>query len=119
MGRKFILGLGVSGLLLAFTGGLPAVAGEASGAELFAEHKCGMCHSVASEGIEATAKIEKMKGPDLGGYSSERETKQLLDYLTQAITLDENKHKKKFSGSAEDLEVILAWLKTLDAAPAK
>jgi mono/diheme cytochrome c family protein len=104
-------------LAIAVCGQSTAEAAEsATGADLFESNKCAMCHSVAAAGIEAKAKIEKMKGPDLSGYTPTRKVEELFAFATQAIAIDEKKHKKKFAGTEEEFKAILAWLGTLEAA---
>ena len=51
-----------------------------AGAQQFEEHKCNQCHGIASLEIVATTKLEKAKGPDLGGYSTE-DVEALLEFL--------------------------------------
>ena len=97
----------------------PAVGTDApmpSGEDLFNNYKCGMCHAVASAGIEAKVKSDAMKGADLGAYKTEIGADKLLAYVTQAGELDGNKHKKKYAGTPEELTVILEWLAQLDPA---
>jgi hypothetical protein len=88
----------------------------ASGEDLYNEYKCGMCHAVASAGIEATVKSDTMKGPDLGAYETEIEADKLLAYATQASELDGKKHKKKYAGTPEEFTAIMAWLAQLEPA---
>jgi len=97
--------------------GTSAIAGPAaSGSELFVQHKCDTCHSVAAAGIEAKVKVDKMKGPDLGGYKDTKGPGVLLQYQRQEIELDGKKHKKKYEGTSEDFDAILAWLAGLKKA---
>ena len=100
--------------MAAFAGGSAAAAD--AGQDAFMAAKCNMCHAVASAGIEAKVKSEKMLGPDLGGYTPSVDTDKLMAYLTQAGDLEGVKHKKKFAGTADEAKVILAWLKGLEAA---
>ena len=88
----------------------------ASGADLYSEYKCGMCHAVASAGIEAKIKSDSMKGPDLGAYKTEMDAETLLSYLVLTDELDGKKHKKKYAGTPEELTVIMAWLEQLEPA---
>jgi hypothetical protein len=117
MKRMILGGFGTLVLGAALWHGLgttPAMA-AASGADLFAEYKCAMCHSVAGADIQATVKSEKMKGPDLGGYKN-ADSAELLSFVTQATDRDGAKHKKKFPGGQEELDSILAWLGEQKAA---
>ncbi len=95
----------------------PAAGEEGSDAQkLFAEtHKCSMCHGVAAAGIEAKTKSEKMKGPDLSGYTSDKELSEIADYVRKQTELDGKSHKKEFKGSDEELQAILDWLGSLEA----
>ena len=70
--------------------------------------KCGNCHSIASAGIEAKAKSERMRGPDLGG--SKMSAKEMAGYLKKETSLDGNKHKIAFKGSDEELQALIDWL---------
>jgi hypothetical protein len=106
----------VAGLWLGPVSTSAIAAPAASGPELFAQHKCDTCHSVAAAGIEAKVKVDKMKGPDLGGYKDTHGPGVLLQYQRQEIELDGMKHTKKYSGTPEDFDAILAWLGGLKAA---
>jgi len=70
----------------------------------------------AAAGIEAKVKVDKMKGPDLGGYKDTKGPGVLLQYQRQEIELDGKKHKKKYEGTSEDFDAILAWLAGLKKA---
>jgi len=87
----------------------PAAA-ETDGKEIFLAQKCNLCHAVSSAGIEATTTNEKLKGPDLSTVDL-GDGAWLAAYLKQEENHDGKKHKKKFSGSDEELEALIAWLK--------
>lgn len=89
-------------------------AAAADGKQVFLAQKCNLCHSVSSAGIEATTTNDKLKGPDLSG-TSERDDAWLEAYLKQEETLDGAKHKKKYSGSDEDLQALIDWLQEQSA----
>jgi len=108
--------VGLSMIVLASGPATGAAEPPVSGEDMFNEYKCGMCHAVASAGIEAKVKSDTMKGADLGGYKTEIEADQLLAYVSQAGELDGKKHKKKYAGTPEELTAILAWLAQLDPA---
>ena len=94
-----------------------SVAGEGTDAKtLFVEtHKCQMCHGVPAADIEAKMKSEKMKGPDLGG-KIKVEFEKLAAYLRKAGELDGEEHNKEFKGTDEELQAIIDWLGSLEAA---
>ena len=77
---------------------------------IFLAQKCNVCHSVQSAGIEAKTKSEKMKGPDLTGITSRRETDWIAKYVRKEVQLDGRDHKKEFKGSKEELAALISWL---------
>ena len=81
-----------------------------SGQQTFLDQKCNICHSVQSAGIEAKTKSEKMKGPDLAGITSRRETDWIAKYLLKEVQLDGRDHKKEFKGSKDELAALISWL---------
>ncbi len=88
----------------------------AAGSELFTDtHKCNTCHSVAAAGIESKAKSERMKGPDLSGYRAPSGF-DVAGYLRKKATRDGEPHKQEFKGTDEELQAILDWLGSLEAA---
>ena len=92
---------------------LPAE-GESEAQTLFVDtHKCSMCHSIASAGVER--KSDKMKGSDLGGYSTD-DAAALGKYLRKEEQRDGEDHKRSYKGTDEELQTILDWLATLEAA---
>ncbi len=80
------------------------------GRTIFLAQKCNMCHSVQSAGIEATTKSKKMKGPDLTGITSRRETDWIAKYIRKEVQLDGRDHKKEFKGSEKELAAVISWL---------
>jgi hypothetical protein len=112
-GQLFCLvGIGATmALSIAFRGS--AVAAEApAGQSAFVANKCNLCHSVSSAGIEATAKSEKMKGPDLKGKVAEVGIDWARKFVTKQVDKDGKKHGKEYKGTPEDLEQILTWLES-------
>ena len=112
-----VVGAGALALLgtLAF-GPAPAGAADMDGEALFTEtHKCNMCHGVPAAGIEAKTKSDKIKGPDLEA-PVEVELEQLAAYLRKQGELDGKGHSKEFKGTDEELQAILDWLGSLEAA---
>ena len=94
-----------------------AIAEDAGDAKtLFVEtHKCNMCHGVAAAEIEAKTSSDKMKGPDLSGYKSEKSFEALAGFVKKNSQLDGKDHKKGFKGTDEELQTILDWLGSLEA----
>ncbi|MEO1087423.1 MAG: c-type cytochrome [Acidobacteriota bacterium] len=88
---------------------------QPAGQRIFAQEKCGTCHSVASADIEAKTKSEKMKGPDLGGYETE-DPAALLAYLRKEEAKNGKKHLRAAKSSDEELEALLDWLVSLESA---
>ena len=89
---------------------------DPKGKVLFGEkYKCNVCHDVKSAKIEATTKSEKMKGPDLSGYSLDTEFAELAAFVRKEADLDGESHKKPFKGTDEELQTILDWLGSLEA----
>ena len=94
-----------------------AAAGEGStvpeGQKLFVEqYKCNMCHSVSSAGIEAKAKSEKMRGPDLTGVVADKGAEWTTQFIKREVKLDDKEHKKEWKGSDDDLKALVDWLAT-------
>lgn len=87
----------------------------ADGKEVFLAQKCNLCHAVSSAGIEATTTNEKLKGPDLSTVEMP-DAAALAAYLKQEEMIDGKKHKKKFTGSDEELSALIAWLQKEAAA---
>ena len=77
---------------------------------VFVELKCNKCHSVEALGIEARAKSEKMRGPDLSDVGSQRDAEWFAGFLKREIQIDEKDHKKEFDGSKKQLIAIVDWL---------
>ena len=85
------------------------------GETLFMEHKCNACHGVPAAGIEAKTKSEKLRGSDLGG-SLDGELAELGAFLRKEAEREGVAHKKKYTGSDEELQAIVDWLASLEAA---
>ena len=89
---------------------------DPKGKNLFEEKfKCNVCHDVKSAEIEATTKSEKMKGPDLSGYSTDKSLAEVAAYVRKEAEIDGKTHKKPFKGTDEELQTILDWLGSLEA----
>lgn len=92
--------------MLLWTSSVSAETADAK--QIFLGQKCNLCHSVKSAGIEATMKVEKMKGPDFPVAHVDKA--QLKTYLLQTSEMNGKKHPKKFSGSDEQLNAVLDWV---------
>lgn len=99
----FLVALTISGS--AYAG--PAGEGDLDGKAIFTAAKCNMCHGVPPAGIEAKMS-GKMAGPDL--VDLDRDAALLTDYLRGDAEIDGKTHKKKFTGSDEELGALTAWL---------
>lgn len=87
---------------------------EDAARELFVQtHRCSTCHSVAAAGIDR--KSDKIVGVDLGGFVTD-EPDRLSAYLRKEEARDGEDHKKTFKGTDEELQAILDWLGSLEAA---
>jgi mono/diheme cytochrome c family protein len=85
-----------------------ANAAAADGKEIFLGQKCNMCHAVSSAGITPTGKI---KAPDLTGLAAKEDAAWLGKFLKkEEADKKGKKHIKPFTGSAEDLNTLVAWL---------
>lgn len=92
--------------------GLASVAQAADGKALFEAKKCNLCHSVESQGI--AKKSEKMKGAELSNIGASIESAESLKkFLIQETMKDGEKHKKKWSGTDEELDTIVNWVMSL------
>ncbi|MGE0640667.1 MAG: cytochrome c [Thermoanaerobaculia bacterium] len=87
---------------------LPAFAVD--GKEVFLAQKCNTCHSISTQGIEATTKSEKMKGPDLVDVVQAHEKSWIADFLHKKVDLEGKKHAKEFKGTDEELNALIDWL---------
>ncbi len=92
-----------------------AAAAEAapSGLELFTASKCSLCHSIASQKVEATVKSETMRGPDLSDVGNRHDAPWMTRWLHHEEELHGKKHKGQFKGSDEQLQQLVAWLASL------
>jgi len=99
-------------LIFSGPGAAPAAAQAGKvldGKQIFLAQKCNLCHSVSTAGIEATTKSDKMKGPDLVGFSKV-DAKLLNGFLRKTADINGKKHAKQFTGSDEELGALIAWL---------
>ncbi len=118
--RRFVSGLGPTAALafaLLVPAGAPAEE-QADGRQVFLDAKCNLCHAVPAVDIPAKTKSEKLKGPDLGGPLPDGFTfADLAAYLRKETDRDGVEHKKEFKGTDEELQTIVDWLGSLEAAP--
>lgn len=83
--------------------------GQVDGQETFMAQKCNLCHGVESAGIESKMS-GKMAGPDLTDAVEKHGAELITDYLRGDAEIDGAKHKKKFTGSDEELGALVEWL---------
>ena len=88
--------------------------GQVNGQEVFMAQKCNLCHTVSSADIEAKMS-GKMAGPDLTGVTDRHEAEVIVDYLRGDAELNGAEHKKKFTGSDEELGALIEWLRSQKA----
>lgn len=87
----------------------------AAGQMAFMENKCNLCHSVDSN--EIAKRSEKMKGRDLSDVGNEISSAEYVKgWLRQSELKDGEKHKKKFTGTDEELESLANWVMSLKKA---
>jgi len=89
----------------------PSAAQEEAQGLFVDTYKCNMCHSVESAGV--AAKSEKTFSGDLGGFATD-DPEALARYLRKEEARDGEEHKKTYSGTDEDLQLILDWLSSLE-----
>ena len=100
--------------------GLFAATPSNEGPDLFKEKKCVKCHSVSVAQIEAVVEDDededeedKKEPTDLSTIGDEMDATAIKTYLERKSKRDGKKHKKKFSGSPEDMETTVSWLASL------
>ena len=94
---------------------LPASAQDA-GKEAFLENNCNRCHSVESQGIEATSRSSRGRGPDLGNIGETRDAEWLAKYIEREVQADGRDHPMAWRGGDEGLQAIATWLASLKGA---
>jgi mono/diheme cytochrome c family protein len=99
----------VSSALFAGTAILATGASAATpdGKQIFLDQKCNMCHTVSSADITPTSKI---KAPDLAGLASKEDPAWITKFLKKEADKNGKKHIKPFTGSADELAAVVAWL---------
>ena len=94
-----------------------AAAQEPPGKQMFLGKKCNVCHSIDSQGIARTSKAEATKGPDLSNVGGAHLAPWIEEFLQQEVGNSEGKkHRKKWSGTDQELEQLAQWLATLKKA---
>ena len=86
-----------------------ASAQEADGQALFMDGKCNTCHAVSKVEIEATAKSERMKGPDLSTVEV-ADAAELATFLKKETEREGKSHRMAFKGSDEELQALITWI---------
>ena len=84
--------------------------GAVDGKAVFEAEKCGLCHGIEAAGIQAKTTSDKLKGPDLSGYTPE-EGFDVKAYLHKEVEKDGAAHRREFKGTDEELQALLRWLK--------
>lgn len=117
------LGVFIFGMIL--FSNLKAHAGE-DGLAVFKKYKCNACHAISSlnvkveEDKESKEEVEqgddKRDPPDLSGEGliKEHDAGWIRKFLRKTVKLNDKKHLKIFKGEKEELDVLVAWLTTLN-----
>lgn len=111
---KTILSVGIVAFLFAAFINLSQAEEAATGAQLFEDGKCQLCHSVEAAGIEAKKKSDKY--PDLSHMSGDYDAELLTAYLNKKETINDKKHPMPFRGSDEEMATLVNWLLELHEA---
>ena len=86
--------------------------GGPDGKTVFLDKKCNLCHSVEAAGIQRTSKSEKTKGPDLAGVAKKHDAEWIKRWVNKQEELNGKKHMAPFKGTPEELDALVAWLRT-------
>lgn len=102
---------------------LGSAAARADGKATFEKYKCGACHSITSQGIqkattapppeEAAPGEKKVEPPDLSNVGATRNAQWVEDFINKKADIEGRKHKKRWTGTPEELKELSAWLATL------
>jgi cytochrome c2 len=111
--RKVLFAATLGILFLALAAAPQAVA---QGQDVFLAQKCNLCHSVESAGIEAKTKSEKLFGGDLSDVTTRHEEAWIAQYIKREVQKDGEDHKREFTGTDEELQALIDWLKAQAAA---
>ena len=100
---------------IAFSAAIPASAQDV-GKEAFLENECNRCHAVESQGIEATSRSRRVRGPDLSKIGEKRDARWLARYLEKEVQADGRDHPMAWTGGDENLQAVATWLASLKGA---
>jgi mono/diheme cytochrome c family protein len=107
-----LIGLGL--VLIAGSASAQDAKAAAQGEKLFAQHKCGMCHSIGGKGTAMA-----LKGPldDVGSRLSAEELRQWLINPKEMAVKAKSTRKPPMPDYAklakEDIEALVAYMQTL------
>lgn len=131
---KIALPVGATLLALGLLAGpSAALAGDAAsmpGKDIFLANKCNKCHTISALKIERLPKKgkaddkkdeDKVQPPDLSTPGTiDLSADELKTFLRRETTAkDGKKHKKKFTGSDEDLGKLVDFIRSLDGTKPK
>jgi mono/diheme cytochrome c family protein len=103
-----ILAVAVPILIVSF---LAPASAAPDGKAVFLGQKCNLCHSIDAAGIARISKAEKTKGPDLGGVAKRHDEAWMKRFLSKQEMLNGKKHLKTFTGTPEELDALIAWVR--------
>ncbi len=109
--RTLVLAVAVLAWIVVLSA-VPATGAGPDGKALFLAQKCNLCHSIDAAGIQRTSKSEKTKGPDLGGVVARRDAAWMKRFLSKDVDVNGKKHLKTFTGTPQELDALIAWLRT-------
>lgn len=87
---------------------------EPEGKKVFVDSKCGMCHTVKSEGLES----KKKDAVDLSTVGDTYEVDALKKILTKKEKIKDADHKVAFKGDEKSLDALSLWLVSLKSKDA-
>lgn len=87
---------------------------EPEGKKVFVDSKCGMCHTVKSEGLES----KKKDAVDLSSVGDTYKADQLKKILTRKEKIKDADHKILFKGDEKSLDALTLWLESLKSKDA-
>lgn len=106
---------------------------HAEGKDVFTKYKCAACHSIKAQGItkaapddaapkddEGDASAKPVEPPDLSTVGSGsrpgeagRDAAWIKDWITKKNDIEGRKHKKRWTGTDDELEQVATWLASL------
>lgn len=87
---------------------------EPEGKKVFVDSKCGMCHSVTSEGLQS----KKKDAVDLSTVGDTYKADILKKILTKKEKIKDADHKVAFKGDEKSLDALTLWLESLKSKDA-